>query len=297
MKQVIDKICFIILNYNSYDMTIQCYKNLKKLDDKIKIIIVDNNSSDDSSDNFLKLKEPSTKILLNKSNLGYAAGNNIGLRYISHNMPEIEVVFIINPDIIIDKIEYIYQLYNELLANNELATITSMTIYNGKYYLPNTSCWHFLDKNQVILNSSLLGKIFKKNLYYSKLELNDKIAYVDVIQGCFFGIKMDVIKKINYLDERTFLYCEEQILGRKIYNAGMKSAVLIDTYIYHNHFEKDKELMDKKKRIFHMNCLKNSRKVLLNNYLNLNKFQKVVRNIFLDIDMFIKKIIIISKFF
>ena len=295
MKNYLDKIVFIILNYNSCNVTMQCYKDLRNLSDKFNIIIVDNNSSDDSQKQFQNIKDGNMKFIISDSNKGYAAGNNIGLRYVGANMPQIKVAFIINPDIKIDCIDYIYKLYDALMSDNSLAAITSLTIYNGKCNFPNECCWKFLDKNQVVLNSSLIGKILKKDIKYKKMTVNNMVSYVDVVQGCFFGIKMDVLRKIDFLDERTFLYCEEQILGRKIQKIGMKSGVLINTYIYHNHFEKDKTLANRKSLIFHMDCLKNSRKVLIDDYLKLNRFQKILRNTFLELDMWFKKIFIFLK--
>ena len=297
MDYVIEKTVFIILNYNSYEMTKKCYNNLKKLDNKINIIIIDNNSTDESKDKLTELeKEKNTIVILSKENRGYAAGNNIGLKYIKNNMKNIDVAFIMNPDIIIDKVEYIYNLYEELKLDEELAVITSITIYNDKLNFPNECCWRFLNKNQVFFNGSLLGKVFCRKIWYNSLELKDNIAYVDVAQGCFFGIKMKAVEKINYFDERTFLYCEEQIIGRKIKKIGMKTGVLVNTFIHHNHYEKDKSMINKKTRIFHLKCLKNSRKIIVEDYLGLNIFQKFLRNIFLDIDFFLKKLLIYIGF-
>jgi len=293
MEKNLERIAFVILNYNTCNLTINCFNKLKKIDESLKIIIVDNNSNDESKEKLIELeKYKNTNIIINKENKGYAAGNNIGLKYIAQKMPEIEVAFILNPDIEIAGVKDIYNLYKTLINNSKLAAITSITIYNGKLNTPNECCWKFLNKRQVVLNGSLIGKLFHKDLHYKSLELNDYVANVDVIQGCFFGIKMDVLKKIGYLDEQTFLYCEEQILGRKINNIGMNVGVMTNTFIHHNHFEKDKKMKNKKNRIFHLKCLRDSRKILLKYYLNLNKYSIIVKSLFLDVDFFLKKILI-----
>ena len=290
---ILKKIAIIILNYNSYEMTLNCLNNLKNLEKKLNVIIIDNNSNDDSQKKFMNLeKDDNTFFLYNNENKGYAAGNNYGLKYISDNMKEIDVAFIMNPDIEIKKIEYIYELYKELISNEKLAAITPLTIYNGKFKMPNDCCWKFLNKTSVCLKGALIGKIIKNDLNYNNLNLENNIAYVNVIQGCFFGIKMDIIKRIDYLDERTFLYCEEQILGRKIEEIGMKSAVCINSFIYHNHIEKDKSMKNKKNHIFHLKCLVDSRKIIIKYYLKLNKFQFFIRLLFLDFDYCIKKLLI-----
>ena len=45
-----DKVCFIILNYNNYQDTIDCVRSLQSSieNEKFDIIVVDNNSSNDS---------------------------------------------------------------------------------------------------------------------------------------------------------------------------------------------------------------------------------------------------------
>lgn len=293
MQRYVNNTAFIILNYNDYEATFNCFKNLKQLNNNFKIIIVDNNSTLECREKLKKLKEfNNTHVIFNKKNLGYAAGNNVGLKYIICNIKEVEVAFILNPDIYIKKLDYIKKLYNTLLLDDELAVITAMTIYNNKLIFPNYSCWRRLNKNQIIINSSLIGKVFKKNIYYKCLTLKNELAYVDVVQGCFFGIKLDCIEKIDFLDERTFLYCEEQILSYKLKNIGKKSGVLIDTYIHHNHIKKDKSLQNKKTKIFHLKCLMNSRIIIVKNYMDLKPFQQKIRCCFLKIDFFLKRIFV-----
>lgn len=294
MNEIIKKFAIVILNYNSINETINCYNSIKKLNKFINVIIVDNNSSDNSEELLKKIEtKENTKIIFNRKNEGYAAGNNIGLKYIYSTLKEVEVAFIMNPDIIIDKLNVFFELYNTLTADRQLGAITSLTIYNGKLNFPNDCCWKMLENNSVYINGSLLGKIKKQDLKYYELDINnDNIAYVDVIQGCFFGIKMDVAKKIDFLDESTFLYCEEQLMARRLKKHKFKVGVLISTYIHHNHYEKDKELINKKNKIKHLKYLKESRKVIINKYLEKSKIFKFYASFFLDFDYYLKTILI-----
>ena len=76
--------CFVILHYNTIDETINCINSIKnKVRGKKKIIIVDNCSPNNSG---IKLKEKykddnEISVIINKENLGFAKGNNVGFKY------------------------------------------------------------------------------------------------------------------------------------------------------------------------------------------------------------------------
>jgi GT2 family glycosyltransferase len=47
-------------------------------------------------------------------------------------------------------------------------------------------------------------------------------------------IRSAVLKEINYFDEGTFLYYEENILGHILKDKGYESYILNDTHVTHN---------------------------------------------------------------
>ena len=78
---MLNKVCFIILNYNNYTDTINCIHSLQSTirRDMYDIIVVDNNSSNDSVSQLRKCLND-VEIIPNKVNRGYANGNNIGIK-------------------------------------------------------------------------------------------------------------------------------------------------------------------------------------------------------------------------
>lgn len=77
----------IVLTYNNlYSCTIPCIESITKYTDldKNELIIVDNFSTDETRNWLKKLDKESTfkniTVILNDRNLGYAAGNNVGIR-------------------------------------------------------------------------------------------------------------------------------------------------------------------------------------------------------------------------
>ena len=289
------KSAIVILNYNGADLTIECIRSLRECSELLNIVVVDNCSTDQSYEKIKKIfeKDKYTYIIANNENAGYAAGNNVGLRYIEKNLEKVETVCIMNPDIKVESVDTLYHLYEALGSEEKLAVITAQTIYNGKLRYPNDFGWKHLTTKYMLLGGTLLGKIIKTSIRYSSIDVNpENIAYADIVQGCFFMAKLKLFKEVDYFDEGTFLYEEEAILGKKMQRAGYKEAVLINEFVYHNHHEKDKKLIKRKNKIFDMTCFYNSRKHYVKFYSEISEIKKRLICTYLDLDLFIKKMII-----
>jgi len=79
-------ISFIVVNYNTLNLTNQCIKSIiDSFDDKdtFEIILVDNNSKDGSKEFFLNLEKNlnNFKYIYLEENVGFAKANNIGFKY------------------------------------------------------------------------------------------------------------------------------------------------------------------------------------------------------------------------
>lgn len=295
MKKWEERIAILILNYNSAAITINNAKHLCKLSNKIKIIIIDNCSTDNSLellhetlDNILNVY-----IIENPENKGYACGNNVGFRYIDANFIYVDAVVIMNPDIFVNELSTFKRLYLSLISEEKLAIITTQTIYNGVYRQPNDFGWQLLTKRYMMFSGTIAGKLLAPNLRYTKLNLvNGYMSYIDIAQGCFFMVKLDIMRKIQYLDENTFLYAEEAILGKKLRDLGYKEAVLLNEFIHHDHTVKNKSLIKKESKLFDMKCFYQSRKYYILNYSDSSYLYKIFAKTFLNIDYFLKRTIL-----
>lgn len=84
MLKVTDRpfVSVIVLNFNGVTFLKDCLSSLEHLNyprDAYEVILVDNASSDQSV-HYVRKQFPWVKIVQNSSNLGYAAGNNVGIR-------------------------------------------------------------------------------------------------------------------------------------------------------------------------------------------------------------------------
>ena len=99
---MIEKTGFVIVNYCTSDDVQLCIESVfQYLDNENFIIIVVDNNSPDKSGKKLQEKydnEKKCEVILNNSNLGYARGNNIGIK-LCINKYNCDFVCILNPDI------------------------------------------------------------------------------------------------------------------------------------------------------------------------------------------------------
>ena len=281
------KLAIIVLNYSNYNMTINCIDNLINKKCPYDIIIVDNNSPNESYEILRERFEEfdTVKLIKNDQNSGYGSGNNVALR----KSDKYDYVCIMNPDIIINSIK-IFENLIKGLKKNSLSGITALQITNN-HYDNSTLGWKLPNfGNLLILNSHILKKVFKP-IEYKELVVLDKeraIAQIDVMPGCFFIMDQKIFEKLNYFDENTFLYYEENILSLKAKNNKNKFGVALSENYIHNHKEKDESLVSFKSKINDRKILMKSQKIYAEKYLGVSIIKKYLLKVSQFINIYIE---------
>ncbi|MGZ2369845.1 glycosyltransferase [Ancylomarina sp. YFZ004] len=211
------KIAYIVLNYCSFEDTLQLVRSIRTFDSSSPIIVVDNCSPDNSRDIFKKNKEKlDYDFIVSETNSGYAQGNNLGLEYLNNKF-KIDFVFVCNPDITV-KEEQISQLLF-LLENDDNACLAGLQMFD-EHEKTHVSAWKLPSVwDDIVISSTLLRRIFGNPLTYKEIKT---VQYVDVIQGAFFIARFKDFKKIGFFDPSTFLYGEERIIASKFKSLGRK---------------------------------------------------------------------------
>lgn len=93
----------VLLNYNDADTTIDAIERLKACKSLDKLIVVDNASTDDSSERLSAYESQEVLLIKAKENLGYGAGNNLGLCY-AYKKLGASYALIANPDTVIEDV-------------------------------------------------------------------------------------------------------------------------------------------------------------------------------------------------
>ena len=114
-------------------------------------------------------------------------------------------------------------------------------------------------------------KIRKKFVHYKDEHFNSEFSVVEAVSGCFFMIKSSVLEEIGFLDEKVFLYYEENILARRIEKALYKIVIDNGVIVIHNHSVSiDKNM----KKIKKYKALKKSQYYFQVNYNNANFLER-----------------------
>ena len=188
----------IIVNWNGYKDTCQCIESCRELDySNFHILIVDNGSSDGSGQ-LLREQFSDIKIIETGSNLGFAGGNNVGIRYALEQGAD--YIWVLNNDTVVDVhcLDFLIQAHE---ADPEIG-MAGNKIYC--HHSPET-IWYAggevdLEKGGVTHH---IGKDLRDDGSY------DEPGPTGYITGCSVLIKTEVIKDIGLMDENYFLYFED----------------------------------------------------------------------------------------
>lgn len=279
----------VVLNYNSYNLTCELIDKLLKYKNLTKIVLVDNCSNDDFSDYVKKTNNEKITYIKNEKNTGYASGNNVGLRYLFNN--GYEYGFIANPDVDIDE-KTLENIYSFLLNHQDFGIVSSKRTIGqngitGQY-------WDLPKFGDCLLESVYFGRKrmdSKFKSYFDNVWMNktDEFLQVDVVGGAFFGCNLMVMDKVGYLNPRTFLWYEENIICYKMKKAHYKVGLLLNCSYIHNHIKKSHG------NVKHNIYLK-SKRVYCEDCLGISAFQSFLLSIFDLVGLIESKLIVlISK--
>lgn len=217
----------VILNYNDSKTVIDYINLIKDYKNIDKILIVDNCSPDGSYEKLKKLKSKRIDVVKTDGNKGYAYGNNYGVHYLEKSGEHYDFITISNPDIYVED-DTIKKLMDFLSKHKDVA-IASPTMYMLDNKPSPLAGWkeRKLDSDVRDSNMWMTRRKMKPHVEcYPKEHFKGDVSYVDCVPGSFFMIKYDAFKDVDYFDENTFLFFEEDILGKKLKNKGYKVVVL-----------------------------------------------------------------------
>ena len=213
-----NKISVVVVTFHSENIIEQTIKYFHDHE----IIIVDNSNNRELKDLFSK-KYPNIKYLLSEKNLGYSAGNNLGIKHAIHNN-----IFILNPDSIIDETNK-----NELL--NYIEIISDFGILCPS--LSNDHC-----------------KKFSKLNKYQPVKIDWKSIGNDLVSGCALLLHKKKLGNEIFFDEKIFIYKEDTDLLKRIYDKKIPIFYLPNCSVNHigsSSHNKDLEEKIKISRQFH----------------------------------------------
>ena len=233
------KISIIILSFNNYaETTGQCLDALAVDPDfsKWEIIVVDNASDANTQQQLgeAKRRYPEVSFVFNSRNVGFAAGNNIGIKLATG-----DIVILLNSDAFPSP-GMLGRLIEHFACGTQLGMAGPVTNAAG-----NEQCIY-------TKSDSMEGKISEGLRYASSGECETLIAY----RLDFFcvAIPRHVIEQVGLLDEDFGRgYYEDLDYSLRVKVAGFKLGVAEDAFVYHRGSTSFGKMLDETKALLKRN--------------------------------------------
>lgn len=197
----------ITINYNGLKDTCELIESLPLEDKSIEVIVVDNASAQDEA-TIIEERYPQVKIIRSKKNLGFAGGNNLGIKAA--------------------KGKYLFFLNNDTLLKPQTSDIRSLISRLETSPKIGMVCpkIRFTWGNQLIQFAGYtpLTPITMRNKAIGCGEVDhgqfDTPHLTPYAHGAAMMIKREIIEKVGLMPECYFLYYEELDWSMMIHRAG-----------------------------------------------------------------------------
>lgn len=218
------KVAIIILNWNRKEDTIECLESLKNITySNYEILLIDNGSTDGSVE-CLKKRYPEIELVENETNLGYAEGNNVGIRRAMGKGAD--YVLLLNNDTVVDQ---------DFLG--ELVTVAESDLMIG-FVGPKVYYYNYEGRKDIINFAGGNLNMWKGKAWHIGInEIDrgqyDRIKDVDYIEGSCLLANKEMLIKIGLLDQVYFAYWEDNDLCKRGYAVGYRSVFVPMAKIWH----------------------------------------------------------------
>lgn len=224
------KLSIVIICWNDLGVIRECLRSIHERTHSTEFeVIVSDNGSTDGSIEFIRRTYPDVLVLENGSNLGFAKGNNVGIR-----VSKGEYVLILNPDTIIH--EGALDALVAFADRHEEAGGFGCRILNsdgsyqvsGRLFPTVRRYWVFA---LYLRHLSRLSSLFDYEEYRGWKGESERL--IDWQTGCCVMFRRDLLKRLGGFDEQFFYHFEEVDLCRRVWDAGFPIIFTPEAVITH----------------------------------------------------------------
>lgn len=230
------KVVICVLNWNGEKYISSCLDSIKKLIHTgcdLDVVVIDNDSSDGSV-RLIQSLYPQFTFIRHPVNLGYAQGNNTGLRFgLEHGA---NFVWVVNPDVQVEPNSLQHLL--EGASKYRHVGIFGSKIYFTPGYEFHKERYTPADIGKVIWYAG--GLIDWGNLIASHRGVNEvdrgqfeRDIEIDFVTGASMLIRREVLEQVGLLDPKYFLYYEENDLCQRAKRQGWKLMYICQSLAWH----------------------------------------------------------------
>jgi GT2 family glycosyltransferase len=252
---------FVILNYLNYLDTIELLDSIaaQEWSDSVYIYVVDNGSPNDSVihlNGAISKSSLQIKFIESSTNLGFAKGENLGIRYARAD--GCEFIASVNNDVLISNLQDDFlTIFKKIYAADQSIAVITPTIYDSKGASQNPMALDppkrfriFLLKVFFLLRLNWLYFFFRIHVFFSIISKyvewrnsrreqskasNYKLnsGYIYAAHGSFQVFTPKYFKYFDGHDEQVFMYCEEYIKAEQLQLKGLKTWYEANVVVTH----------------------------------------------------------------
>lgn len=215
-------IAVIVLTWNGRDLTLDCLDSLSKVTTPgVRVIVVDNASEDGTVEATAARFGARVTVLSNPSNLGYAAGNNAGIRRALDDGADF--VLLLNNDTIVDA-ACVGELARALAATPGAGIAGAKTYY----FTPRDRIW--FAGGEVSLWRGTARHIGIRETDRGQYDTARDVAYVS---GCALMARREVFETVGLLDASYRAYFEDADFCMRAARAGFRIRYVPSAKVWH----------------------------------------------------------------
>ncbi len=208
----------VVLNWNSWCDTLTCLASLAHLDyPNYRVVVVDN-GSEDGSEGHIREAYPNINLIQTECNLGYAGGNNVGIRYALRRGAE--YVLLVNPDIVVER-GTLRTLLTTAVAHGRIGALSPIIRYKEDptrvWFAGGTIDWR-MGKTAHIERTNQTDNVFSPSAWAS---------------GCCLLLSAAALRDVGIFDPRYFLYYEETDLCQRLLSSDYDVGVCMQATVLH----------------------------------------------------------------
>lgn len=202
----------IVLSFNCTAETLACLDSLQQHDkhEKFDILVVDNASTDGAPD-AIEMRYPDVPIVKLANNLGWAGGNNVGIRRALASGAEL--ICLLNNDTVVPP--------GAITALANVANINAPCLMHP--------CIVYADPREGVQLDPSRGVPRR----FAQIGLNGDVFELDFVYGACLMVPAALFRRIGLFDERFFLQLEETDFWIRARRVGYRSLCTTTAQIFH----------------------------------------------------------------
>lgn len=190
--------------------------------DRIVLLVIDNGSSDDSMDR-IRSECPGVELLETGANLGYAGGNNVGIRHAL--AAGADYVCILNNDVVVEQ-GFLAPLLAALEAQPDVGIVTPLVAEQAEEGGHVWALGSAVNMRTAAVTRQHAGESVHTWRQQAPFD-------VGIASGAAMLVKREVFERVGLMDESFFLYFEEVDWSLKVRQASYRILAVPSSVVWH----------------------------------------------------------------